>query len=73
MENKDWLEQHFGKKPKLTHKPPYKFIVISDDPHHPIHALKQMAKLRNDIPKDIKDYIMSLDGEYYGNKVKRNT
>lgn len=43
----------------------YKFIVISDSPKHPIFGLKAMIKVRNDIPKDIEDYIMSLDGDYY--------
>ena len=69
MENRDWLEQHFSKKIKpAPRKSIYKFIVTSDDTHHPIFALQQMARLRNDIPKDVKDYIMSLGGEYVDDK-----
>ena len=42
----------------------YKFIVISDEPQHPVPRLQVECKLRNDIPEDIKDYIMSLKNEY---------
>lgn len=42
----------------------YKFIVISDEPQHPVPRLQVECKLRNDIPEDIKDYIMSLKSEY---------
>ena len=45
-------------------KEKYKFIVISDEPKHPILRLKVDCLVRTDIPKDIKEYIMSLKSEY---------
>lgn len=48
----------------------YKFIVISDEPKHPIYRLKYECKVRTDIPKDIKDYILSLKGDYFKYELK---
>ena len=45
-------------------KEKYKFIVISDEPKHPIPRLKVECKKRTDIPKDIKEYILSLESDY---------
>ena len=42
----------------------YKFIVISDEPQHPIPRLQVECKIRTDIPKDIKEYILSLESDY---------
>lgn len=45
-------------------KEEYKFIVISDEPKHPIPRLQVECRIRNDIPEDIKDYIFSLKSDY---------
>lgn len=43
----------------------YRFIVISDSPKHPVPRLKVECMTRRDIPKDIVEYIMSLESDYF--------